>query len=205
MAWPFLPLWRGLTRRLLTAPTDNATAWGGAAVRQPRRAAAGLAGGLLLLVLAGCAGYRLGPTSGLAPGAKSIQVSLFQNRTLEPRLAEAVAQALRKRLQQDGTFKLATRGEGDILVSGVITRYARLPVSFQPRDVITARDFDLALYVQVTAEERATGKKLLDREVRGRTTVRVAADLPSVERQALPLLAEDLARNVTALLVEGTW
>jgi hypothetical protein len=59
--------------------------------------------------------------------------------------------------------------------------------------------------VQVTAEDCATGKKLLEREVRGRTTVRVTADLPSVERQALPLLAEDFARNVTALLVEGSW
>jgi len=185
--------------------SDGAPAWGGAALRRLRLAAAGVAWCLLLSLLAGCAGYRLGPTSGLPAGAKSVQVNLFQNRTLEPRLSEAVAQALRKRLQQDGAFKLATRDAGDIVVSGVITRYARLPVSFQPRDVITARDFDLALYVQVTAEDRATGKKLLDREVRGRTTVRVSADLPSVERQALPLLAEDLARNVTALLVDGTW
>jgi hypothetical protein len=185
--------------------TDNATAWGGGALRQRRRAASGVACCLLWLVMAGCAGYRLGPTNGLAAGSKSIQVNLFQNHTLEPRLTEAVAQALRKRLQQDGTFKLATRGDADIVVSGVITRYTRLPVSFQPRDVITARDLDVALCVQVTAEDRATGKKLLDREVRGRTTVRVVADLASVERQALPLLAEDLARNVTALLVDGTW
>jgi hypothetical protein len=170
-----------------------------------RQAGLEAAVGLVLVVLGGCAGYRLGPTNGLAAGAKSLQVNLFQNRTLEPRLSEAVAQALRKRLQQDGTYKLATRGEGDIVLNGVITRYSRLPVSFQPKDVITARDFDLALSVQVVAEDRATGKKLLEREVRGRTTVRAAADLPSVERQALPLLAEDLARNVTALLVDGTW
>jgi hypothetical protein len=29
--------------------------------------------------------------------------------------------------------------------------------------------------------------------------------LTDAERQALPLLAEDLARNITALLTEGAW
>jgi len=35
--------------------------------------------------------------------------------------------------------------------------------------------------------------------------IRVGDDLTSTERQALPLLAADLAKNVTTLLVEGTW
>jgi len=67
------------------------------------------------------------------------------------------------------------------------------------------RDYQVTLMVKVTATERATGKVVLDREVSGRTTVRVGSDLPSAERQALPLLADDLARNATTLLVEGTW
>jgi hypothetical protein len=29
--------------------------------------------------------------------------------------------------------------------------------------------------------------------------------MTNAERQATPLLAQDLARNVTALLVDGTW
>jgi hypothetical protein len=33
----------------------------------------------------------------------------------------------------------------------------------------------------------------------------VGTDLADAERQSLPLLAEDLARNVTVLLTEGTW
>ena len=46
---------------------------------------------------------------------------------------------------------------------------------------------------------------MFDREVTGRTTVRVGPDLASADRQALPLLADDFARKATALLVEGTW
>lgn len=164
--------------------------------------------GLVLLVamlVAGCAGYRLGPTNGVVAGSKTIRVHLFQNQTLEPRLSEAVGSALRKRLQQDGTFKLATSGTADVVVSGVITRYERTAVSFQPMDIITARDFEVTMYARITAEDRITGKKLLDREVRGRTTIRVGADQTSAERMAVPLLAEDLANNATSALVDGRW
>jgi len=85
----------------------------------------------LALGLCGCAGYRLGSANpGLTRG-KTVQVNFFGNKTLEPRLVEAVNHALRKSLQQDGTYKLNTRGDGDIIVNGAILRYerhrARLP------------------------------------------------------------------------------
>jgi len=154
---------------------------------------------------AGCAGYRLGPTNPELTAGKSIQVNFFENRTLEPRLAEAVNHALRKRLQQDGTYRLNTRGDGDIIVNGAILKFDRQGVSFQPNDILTVRDYQVTLTVKVTATERLSGKVVFDREVTGRTTVRVGSDLPSAERQAVPILAEDFARNATTLLAEGTW
>jgi hypothetical protein len=57
----------------------------------------------------------------------------------------------------------------------------------------------------VTARDHTTGKVLLDKNVNGFTLVQVGTDLTDAERQALPLLAEDLARNITALLTEGAW
>ena len=159
----------------------------------------------LVLGLCGCAGYRLGPAHPELTSGKTIQVNFFENRTLEPRLVEAVNHALRKSLQQDGSYKLNTRGEGDVIVNGTVLRYERQGVSFQPNDILTVRDYQVILTVKVTATERASGKVMVDREVTGRTTVRVGSDLPSAERQALPLLADDLARNATTLLTEGTW
>ena len=171
------------------------------------RATGSLLFGLLSLSLlfSGCAGYRLGPTNGLAAGTKSIQIVPFSNNTLEPRLGDAVTSQLRKQLQGDGSYRLATHDDGDILVSGVITRYRRQEVSFVPTDVITVRDYQLLLTAQVTARERGTGKVILDQPVTGTTLIRVESDLTSTERQALPLLAGDLAKNVTALLVDGSW
>lgn len=153
----------------------------------------------------GCAGYRLGPTNPQVTDGKSIQVNFFENKTPEPHLVDAVSHALRKHLQQDGTYKLNTRGDADILVNGAILKYEREGVSFQANDILTARDFQVRLTVKLTATERVSGRIVLDREVTGRTTVRAGADLTSAERQALPVLADDFARNATSWLVDGTW
>lgn len=160
---------------------------------------------LLAGLAAGCAGYRLGPPSGIVPGSKTLQVLPFQNLTTEPRLVEPLVRALRRQFQQEGTFRLATHGAAEVAVSGEILRYERRPVSYQPRDVLTTRDYELHLTARVRAVDRATGRTHLDREIRGRTTLRAGADPTSAERQALPLAADDLARQAVALIADGEW
>ncbi len=163
-------------------------------------------GGFVALGLTGCAGYTLGPSNGLSAGAKSVQINPFVNKTLEPRLSEAITYALRKNLQQDGTFRLDTHEDGDIIVTGVVTHYSRHPLSFQPKDVVSVRDYRLDMKVRITARERATGKLILDdREVSGFTTVQVGNDLTSEERQVIPVLADNLAKNAVSLLADGSW
>jgi hypothetical protein len=157
------------------------------------------------VVVGGCAGYRLGPSNGEAAGEKSVQITPFINRTPEPRLADSVTGELRKQLQRDGTYRLATRDAGDIVVTGVLTRYYRQEVSFVPSDVTTVKDYRLRLTAQVTARERSTGRVLLDQPLTGHTLIRVESDLTSAERQGIPLLAEDLAKQVVALLADGSW
>jgi hypothetical protein len=164
-----------------------------------------LCGAILALLLAGCASYQLGPTNGMAAGEKSIQVMPFVNSTMEPRLGDEVTQQMRKQLQRDATFRLASQGDADIVVTGEITRYQRFEMSFAPNDILTVRDFRLMITAQVTARDRISGKVLLDQPVSGNTLLRVGSDLTSAERQALPLLAADLAYNTTVLLVDGTW
>src|ERR1017187_3723226 len=107
-----------------------------------------LLAGLAALALSGCAGYHLGPTNGLAAGEKSIQITPFSNKTLVARLGDAVTSALHKSLQHDGTYRLATHDDGDIIVSGVITRYQRYELSFVPSDVLTVRDYRVELTAQ---------------------------------------------------------
>jgi len=163
---------------------------------------------LLLAILAttGCAGYKLGPVNRMAGGSRSVQIAPFANKTLEPRLTDALAIEMRRELQRDGTFRLATHGDGDIVVTGVLTNFNRHEMSFAPTDVLTVRDYRLSLTALVTATDRVAGKTLLNaKPVTGYTLIRVGSDLTSSERQALPLLAADLAKHVTELLSEGAW
>ena len=161
--------------------------------------------GLVALGGSGCAGYRLGPVNGQTAGAKSVQIDPFANTTLQPRLGDEVTAQLRKQVQQDATFRLASHDDGDIVVSGSVNGYYRQGVSLSPSDTLTVVDYRLQVRAQVTARERGSGKLILNQLVSGFTLIRVTTDLTSTERQAMPLLAADLAKNVTALLAEGNW
>lgn len=161
--------------------------------------------GLAAVLLAGCASYHLGPVNSAVAGEKTIEVLPFNNQTLQPRLGDALTQSLRERLQTDSTYRLATHGPGDIVVSGVIRSYGREGLGFLSTDAATPENFRVGAVAHVTARERVSGKLLFDKEVKGHTLVHLGTDLASAERQALPLLADDLAQTITGLLTEGTW
>lgn len=181
------------------------------ASRERSRSGLGRGGGLLAIAMAavlgltGCAGYRLGPTNEQTAGATSVRVVPFVNETLQPALTDAVTAQVRKWIQRDGTFRLATGAEADLEVTGRITQYDRMELSLSRGDSLTVNDYRLSLTAQVTARDLRSGKVVLEQPVKGYTLVRVGSDLVSSERQALPLLAGELARNITTLLAEGSW
>lgn len=155
-------------------------------------------------LLAGCAGYSLGPTNGLVAGEKKIQITPFLNHTFEPRLGDTVTTALRKEIQRDGTYHLATGGDADIIVTGVLSGSRRHELNFVPHDVLTVQDFRVSVSAQITVRNLATGSSQTFTNT-AYTLIRVGSDLTSSERQAMPVLAEELARNVAGSLVDGSW
>ena len=170
--------------------------------------AVGFAAGCLLALLlsaSGCAGYRLGPTGSNQTAGSSIQVYPFTNKTAVPQLNESITIALRRVLQQNGNFRLATDGAAALELRGVLTRYERESLSAQRNDLLATRDFNVVVTAEVTVVDRRTGKVVFEGAVTGRTTLRAGADLVSAERQAMPLLADDLARRLTVKLTEGSW
>ena len=160
----------------------------------------------LAIFSAGCAGYHLGPVNpNVRAGEKTIEVVPFNNQTLQPRLGDAVTQALRERFQTDATYRLATRNPGDVVVTGVITAYSRKAVSFLNTDVITAKNYRITVTAYVIARDRETGKILLEKNVSGYSLTQIGTELAEAERQSLPLLAKDLARSIVEQITEGSW
>src|SRR5262245_27237875 len=118
---------------------------------------------LTALLLTGCAGYKLGPTNGLEAGSRPIQIDPPVNQTLEPRISTELNHQLRKQVQRDGTYRLDTRGEGDVVVTTTVMRYRRIGETFQPRDTLTVRDYRIQLIAMVTAYDRVTGRNIVNR------------------------------------------
>ena len=160
---------------------------------------------LIACLVTGCAGYHLGPVNGSVAGEKSIQILPFNNQTLQPRLGDALTQSLRQRVQQDGTLRLVTHESGDVILAGVIHGYQREAIGYLSTDAASPEDFRVEVLAHITAREAVSGKLLLDKDISGETLVHVGADLASAERQAMPLLAADLAKNINELISEGTW
>jgi len=157
------------------------------------------------LLLSGCAGYHLGAVNGSRNGSQSIFITPFHNKTLEPRLGDAVTQALRERIQTDGTFHLERDNDADVIVTGDIITYTRKPVSFLSTDVTTAKNYRIEVIAHVIGRERASGRIVLDKNLAGYTLTQTGTELAEEERQSLPLLSADLARNVVEQLTEGSW
>jgi len=159
----------------------------------------------LVSVLIGCVGYQAGPTNGALAGARTVRVNFFKNETLEPRLVVAVNRALKRNLQQDGTFELETYGNADLLVTGELTDFLRGGVSYTPGDILTVQDYNLQLTAKIKVTDRVTGEVIMQREITGSSIVRVGNDLTAGQRQAVPLIAEQLARQATSFIVDGDW
>jgi hypothetical protein len=160
---------------------------------------------MAVLAFCGCAGYHLGPVNGAPAGDRTVEVLPFNNQTLQPRLGDALTQALRERFQVDGTYKLVSGKPGDIVVSGTITHYEREGLGYLSADATTPENYRVGATVHVVVRDSATGKLLLDKNIKGHTLVNIGSDLASSERQAAPLLAADAAQNIVAELTEGSW
>jgi len=153
----------------------------------------------------GCGGYRLGPSNGVGAREQSVFVQPFLNDTLQPRLEDDFTHAVRIGLQREGTYRLGAKTDCDIVLEGVIKNYRRQGLSYNPTDLVQVTDYSLVAVARVTAHDRRSGKKILDRDFSGSTQVQAGQDLMSAERQAMPLLANNLAAKVVDALADGTW
>ena len=156
-------------------------------------------------MLTGCVGYVAGPTNGLSAGTQSVRVEFFKNETLEPRLVVAVNRALKRNLQQDGTYALKTQGNADLVVTGELTQFLRSGVSYTPGDSLSVKDYSMSLTAHIKVTRPSTGEVVYEGDITGNSTVRVGNDLTAGQRQAVPIIADHLARQATSLIVDGKW
>jgi Lipopolysaccharide-assembly len=160
-----------------------------------------LLAGWMAVGLCGCAGYHVGPTQPL--NYHTVAVPMFKNRTLKPQLEAQVTNAIIKRFQSDGTLQVESAANADIILTGQITKYYRRALRVLAADATTPREYRIFIEVRVEARDRVTGELIFAPVmVDGSTDTFIGSDQQSSEEQALPLVADDLAKHVVTILAE---
>ncbi|HYJ06954.1 MAG TPA: LptE family protein [Chthoniobacterales bacterium] len=158
---------------------------------------------LLALLVGGCAGYRLGPaTPAHLSHIKTIAVPTFANTTLVPRIEALVTGTVIKQFQQDGTFRIGSEGQADAVLKAEIVAVGRNPARSVRGNVLSTTEFNLNLSVRYSLVGR-DGKPLSAGGASGNTSFFVGSDVSTDERQALPLAAEEMAKQLVSQLSEG--
>jgi hypothetical protein len=133
----------------------------------------------------------------------TIAVPTFENNTLIPRIEVLVTDTVIKQFQQDGTFKIASNENADVILKGEISRITRSPERSVRGNVLATSEFNLVMrlrYKLVGNDGKPVGPP---GEVSGSTSFFVGTDVITDERQALPLATEELANHLVSQLSEG--
>jgi len=155
-----------------------------------------------VFVLSGC--YTLGPiTPTYMKGVHSISVPIFDNKSFEAQVQALVTDTFIKQLQLDGTYPITGEDEADAIVHGTIVDVIRTQTKAVVGDVLASAEFEITLKIHIEVLRGGTGQVLVNKDFNGQAYFFVGSDLPTQERQAIPIAAEDCAKQVTAFLTEG--
>ena len=160
--------------------------------------------GAACFCLTACLGYHIGPVKPYyLQDVHTIAVPTFENSTLIPRIEVLVTDTVIKQFQQDGTFKIASNENADVILKGEISRITRSPARSVRGNVLATSEFNLVMrlrYKLVGNDGKPIGPP---GEVSGSTSFFVGTDVITDERQALPLATEELANHLVSQLSEG--
>jgi hypothetical protein len=159
---------------------------------------------LVVALLSGCAGYTVGPIQpSFMKGMHKLAVPIFDNKTFEPQVQTLVTDTFIKQLQQDGTYEITGLDRADAEIHGIIYTVTRVKARSVIGNVLASSQFNLQVQIRVQVFNAHSGALMGQRDVTGQTTFFVGHDLPTQERQAIPLAAEDAAVQAASYLSEG--
>lgn len=156
-----------------------------------------------LLLLGGCAGYRLGDT--VAPPFQTIHVETPVNESLAPQSAALLGAAIRHELDRSGRVRLAAKGEAESSLAVTLTGLRREISADRSDDTTLARKWRLTLTTRCTLLDPRTGRAFFtDREISAFDEVYADSGQTAAEYQHMPALTARLGAAI-AREVLGVW
>ena len=149
-----------------------------------------------VLLLSGCANYRLG--TGGQVSFRTLYVAPVVNESNAPQAVAIVSTQIREAFLHDSRVILVnTAEEADATLTVHLLKYSREAQTRQTIDTGLARKFDVTLNAEATLRDNRSNKLLFEkRQVQATRQVFVDSGQLQAEYQNIPLLAETLAKNV---------
>ncbi|NUN93343.1 MAG: LptE family protein [Verrucomicrobiae bacterium] len=154
-----------------------------------------------LLLLSGCASYKLGTVRD--PGFKTIFIENFKSLVDEPGLENLVTTTIIQQFQADGTLTVTDEARADVVLRGKITEFTSTPVRYSRSNEITPIESSLTLGVAYTLTRRGETKPYLEGSAAGSAGFFIGSDFQSDKRQGVPIAAAKAGRQIVSQLVEG--
>ncbi|HPA16464.1 MAG TPA: LptE family protein [Verrucomicrobiae bacterium] len=156
------------------------------------------------VAVGGCA-YRLGSIAGEElRGVRTIYVPVVKNETYEPSISVMVTDAIIQNLHRDGTLRVVREPNADATLDVKLIEFERRPQRSSRRDTRQVAEYRVELKGEATLKKRGDAEAIFKgEEFTGETEFFIGQDLQEAERQAMGLLAEDLARKIVSKITEG--
>ena len=154
-------------------------------------------------LLAGCAGYRMGP--GADPPVKSLFIAPVVNESEAPQAVVPFTLALRQGFIKDGRIEISlTEADADGVLEVVLLDYDRFINSTEAFDTAVGQTFRTILRGKATLR-RSNGEIVFqDRRFSVDASVIAGDDLVQAEYQNIPATTRDLADRIRQAVL-GNW
>jgi hypothetical protein len=157
-----------------------------------------------VLMFTGCAGYTMGPVKPASlTSVNTISIPTFKNMTLEPRSSVLVTNEVIKRIQNDGSYKVASTAAADAVLKGTLVEIRRRPLRSARFNTLKTREMEFEIFIDFTLEDARTREVLADGRARGSSNIFLDENFQLTERQALNEAASEAARDLVTRLSEG--
>lgn len=155
------------------------------------------------VAVSGCA-YRLGSIAGAElDGVRTIYVPVVKNETYEPNISVMVTDSIIQHLHRDGTLRVVREPNADSTLEVKLVDFERRPQRSARRDTRIVSEYRVELKGEAKFEKRGDERPIFNEDFTGETEFFIGQDLQEAERQAMGLLADDLARKIVSKITEG--
>jgi outer membrane lipopolysaccharide assembly protein LptE/RlpB len=154
-----------------------------------------------LVLLSGCAGYRLG--SMLPADVRTVHMPTCENNTSEPLIEQDVTRAILSQIQIDGSLRVADADTADSILEVTLIQFWLDPVAYAKNESSTANQYRMSIRAAFVLRRRADNSVVVESPgVTGWYDFDFAGDMTSSKAVALRPAAEDLGRRIVSRIVQ---